>query len=137
MKKRCCNKNSKYYSNYGGNGVTVCDRWMTFDNFINDIHQIRGFNVENFINGLLTLDKDISEKKLYSIDTCGFISKEENNKIKPNQQKKFIGSSPDGHIYSGYNQSEFSRLHNVSQSKISACLLGKIDSYKGWTFSYC
>ena len=27
MKQRCSNKNRKGYKNYGGRGITVCDRW--------------------------------------------------------------------------------------------------------------
>jgi hypothetical protein len=37
MKQRCFNKNSKGYKNYGGRGITVCDRWLLFANFIDDM----------------------------------------------------------------------------------------------------
>ena len=30
MKRRCFNPNDKYYSKYGGRGITVCDRWLFF-----------------------------------------------------------------------------------------------------------
>ena len=33
MKTRCYNPNSKGYQNYGGRGITICDRWK--DSFIN------------------------------------------------------------------------------------------------------
>lgn len=40
MKSRCYNKNSPDYQNYGGRGITVCDRWLnSFENFYNDIGQ--------------------------------------------------------------------------------------------------
>lgn len=32
---RCSNKNTKDYKNYGGRGITVCDRWLGKDGFIN------------------------------------------------------------------------------------------------------
>lgn len=37
MKKRCLDLRHKHYSNYGGRGVTVCDRWMHFENFLADM----------------------------------------------------------------------------------------------------
>src|ERR1700720_459698 len=32
MLKRCYNKNHKHYNNYGGRGITVCDRWRFGEN---------------------------------------------------------------------------------------------------------
>ena len=37
MKSRCMNPKVKCYPRYGGRGVTVCDRWMTFENFLADM----------------------------------------------------------------------------------------------------
>lgn len=37
MKQRCINENSVYYANYGKRGITVCDRWLKFENFIKDM----------------------------------------------------------------------------------------------------
>jgi hypothetical protein len=37
MIKRCTNKNNKNYINYGGRGITVCERWRMFENFLNDM----------------------------------------------------------------------------------------------------
>lgn len=35
--ERCFNKNSKDYKNYGGRGISVCDRWLFFPNFYEDM----------------------------------------------------------------------------------------------------
>jgi len=38
MKQRCYNKRARGYANYGGRGVTVCERWLnSFQNFIDDM----------------------------------------------------------------------------------------------------
>jgi len=38
MKNRCFNPNEKRYSDYGGRGITVCDRWKnSFENFLADM----------------------------------------------------------------------------------------------------
>ena len=39
MKGRCRNSNLPDYANYGGRGITVCDRWESFENFIADMGQ--------------------------------------------------------------------------------------------------
>lgn len=37
MKYRCLDPKAIGYKNYGGRGISVCDRWMIFENFINDM----------------------------------------------------------------------------------------------------
>lgn len=37
MKARCLNPNSDDYPRYGGRGITVCERWMVFQNFLDDM----------------------------------------------------------------------------------------------------
>jgi hypothetical protein len=37
MLKRCRNPNDKQYRNYGGRGITVCDRWNEYENFHADM----------------------------------------------------------------------------------------------------
>ena len=37
MIQRCRNSRHKNFSQYGGRGITVCDRWSTFSNFLHDM----------------------------------------------------------------------------------------------------
>ena len=38
MKQRCFNPNNKQYLDWGGRGITVCDRWKnSFENFLADM----------------------------------------------------------------------------------------------------
>lgn len=37
MKQRCLNPRNAKYSAYGGRGITICDRWLRFENFYADM----------------------------------------------------------------------------------------------------
>jgi hypothetical protein len=38
MRRRCLESDRPQYKDYGGRGITVCDRWMhSFDNFLKDM----------------------------------------------------------------------------------------------------
>ena len=37
MIQRCTNKGRAAYKNYGGRGISVCDDWLLFENFIEDM----------------------------------------------------------------------------------------------------
>jgi hypothetical protein len=37
MLDRCTNPNHVYFRLYGGRGITVCDRWRSFENFLADM----------------------------------------------------------------------------------------------------
>ncbi|MBO7323463.1 MAG: hypothetical protein J6U51_07770 [Bacteroidales bacterium] len=54
IKERCYNSNSKYFHNYGGRGVVMCERWKrSFENFLQDMgpapskqHSVDRINVD-------------------------------------------------------------------------------------------
>jgi hypothetical protein len=37
MKDRCFREKNPRYKSYGGRGITVCERWLKFENFIKDM----------------------------------------------------------------------------------------------------
>ncbi len=53
MTGRCFNKNDKAFKHYGGRGITVCDRWLAFENFYADMGKVHdGFSIERLdVNG--------------------------------------------------------------------------------------
>lgn len=52
MKTRCYNKNCKYFSHYGGRGITVCQQWMTFEGFLKDMQSTykQGLSIDRINN---------------------------------------------------------------------------------------
>jgi hypothetical protein len=56
IKNRCYNKKSKYFKDYGGRGIKVCDRWLGlegFDNFVQDMgKRPKGYCIERVNNNL-------------------------------------------------------------------------------------
>lgn len=138
MKDRCYNEKSLRYELYGGRGVKMCEEWHDLEKFINDIKSIKGYSDEKILLGSIHLDKDSVDinNKIYCKEMCVFISKELNNKFKPNQMKLFKAVEKNGTEYFAYNQSEFARIHKLRQSTISDCLNGRIKKHNGWTFSY-
>ena len=66
MKQRCLNPNSQSFKNYGGRGITICDRWVnSFEHFFADM----GEPSEG-----LTIDR-IDNDKGYSPDNCEWVSR--------------------------------------------------------------
>ncbi len=53
MKERCININCKDYKYYGDRGITVCERWMEFTNFLEDMGEApAGLQLERGNNDL-------------------------------------------------------------------------------------
>lgn len=73
MKARCYNKNNAKYKNYGERGIIVCDRWLKFENFWEDVKF-------DYKEGL-TIDR-IDVNGNYEPSNCRWItnSKQQNNK---------------------------------------------------------
>lgn len=138
MIDRCCNPAAERYCDYGGNGVSVDPSWTVFENFLNDAKSLPGYDADRILEGGIHLDKDsrIRGNKVYSKDTCAFITAAENNKHIPSRMLLFIGTSPEGIEYESYNQTEFALTHNLRQSTIADCLSGRVVKHRGWTFRY-
>ena len=51
--KRCTNPRDKRFEHYGGRGITVCDRWRDFRNFLADMgERPSGYSIERIdVNG--------------------------------------------------------------------------------------
>jgi hypothetical protein len=95
MISRCNNPNDVKYRNYGGKGITVCDRWKYFENFYVDMGiKPKGLTIERLNN-----------KKGYSPDNCKWATYQEQSR---NQRR------PRG---KGYNWNNHWQKYQISRSK--------------------
>lgn len=75
MLDRCTNKNHRHYGNYGGRGITVCDRWLKFESFRDDM--------ANTFSPYLELDR-IDVNGPYRPDNCRWVNKHIQSRNKRN-----------------------------------------------------
>ncbi len=69
MKQRCLDKNSSGYHKYGARGVGVCDRWISFENFKEDMYQSYEKHVKEYGEKDTTLDR-VNAKGNYEPGNC-------------------------------------------------------------------
>lgn len=142
---RCYNPKRRDYKNYGAKGVTVCDRWKCFANFMEDIKKIDGYDDKKFHNKELDLDKDIKQSnipinnKVYSLETCQFISKHINRAIvtrKKSPNIKIISQKGDYVLETDCPVNELANKLNIKTQYITRILRGEAKTHNGWTFKY-
>lgn len=79
MKRRCLNPTRRGYENYGGRGITICQRWLdSFSNFLNDMGARPTSNHQ--------LDRKDNEGH-YTPENCHWVPKAEQNYNKRNTWK--------------------------------------------------
>lgn len=74
MIQRCTNKNHLHYDRYGGRGISVCKRWLYFENFLADMGRRK--------KGLTLERKD--NNKNYSKKNCTWATMREQSNNKSN-----------------------------------------------------
>ena len=155
MKKRCNNMDGEHRSY---EKVTVCDRWHNFQNFCDDIVSLEGYEEWKNTDGLYDLDKDLKqpgvEYKVYSPETCVFITKHENSSLRwlnttSVDSKKTRRRTMKHNLYEApfvgirisdsYTEefsiiADFARKYNIEQSNISAVIGGRRNMAGGWKF---
>ena len=125
MMQRCYYIKNSSYKNYGEKGITVNERWHKFENFIEDIDKVEGFNLEKIMNSELELDKDIkfnnnnnnnnkNSTKEYSLSNCKFVSKSENSGNRLNNKLTVAVDLKCEEVYIFKNREDFCRKTNIN-----------------------
>lgn len=81
MRARCLNPKATGYANYGGRGVTLCERWLNFPNFVADM----GARPE-----LTTLDR-IDNAKGYEPSNCRWASRHDQQRNMRRNRWAWVG----------------------------------------------
>ncbi len=77
MRARCNNPKDKQWSDYGGRGIKVCERWNKFENFLHDM----GKRPES-----LSLDRWPDKNGNYEPSNCRWATSVEQNSNKRNNR---------------------------------------------------
>lgn len=133
MIARCYNTKHDAYHRYGGNGVYVVNRWLIFENFLQDIVNIQGWDKKLNNWKKYNLDKDLLGGNCYAPEFCSWVTREENNNhTKLNYY--FDAISPSGYHYQnqiGLNR--FCRKHNLKTTSVEYSISNNTE-YNGWKF---
>lgn len=141
MIHRCYLKTDGFYELYGGIGVSVCNNWLSFENFVQDINKIENYDLW-LVNKDYELDKDIKQSdklnsaKIYSLETCTFISHAENMRHIKRKTRKIRAYSPKGEIFLSDSIKPFAIFNDLNVSAINEVLHGRNKTHKHWKFEY-
>jgi hypothetical protein len=95
MNKRCFNNNANNYKYYGKLGIKICDRWMNFNNFWEDLPSLFQYEKWYRYPSMYQLDKDYlqlniaKENRVYSPETCVLLHYLDNANIAKIESSKF------------------------------------------------
>lgn len=89
MKYRCMSPKSPSYKNYGKKGIIVCDRWLVFSNFKEDMFELFLQFEKEHGEGSATLDR-IDSNGNYEPLNCRWATTHEQSRNKKNSIKPVI-----------------------------------------------
>ena len=146
MKQRCYCPNHLYYKYYGGKGISVCNKWLVFACYKNDMYESYLEHVEAFGEKDTTMDR-IDSNGNYELSNVSWSTRKEqaNNRKEGSNRRYFVATRikesityllPEGYSEESNNGKAFASKYNFSLSGVYKCLKGKNKSSDGWKFEY-
>ena len=128
MIKRCtCSKSNRFHR-YGGRGIKVCQRWMKFENFLQDMGKRPSIDYS-----IERIDND----RNYEPSNCKWILKSEQALNTRNLKWFSVFKKSDGSFVGKWNnQHQCARDLGIGNTGISMNLHGKLPHYYGFTFKW-
>jgi hypothetical protein len=130
MLRRCYSESSaSRYPTYFGK-VKVCDDWHNFQLFAEWYKENLPKDGKNY-----DLDKDVINRsaKIYSPDTCSFVSHKEN--VRESSCKTYKIKSPEGNVITIHNMRKFCIGIDADNSLMTKVAKGIAKSHKGYTYA--
>lgn len=89
IKNRCLNNKVREYKHYGARGIKVCDRWLNFENFRDDMYNSYLEHIKKYGEKNTTINR-INNDGDYEINNCKWAtSKEQANNTRRNHLLTF------------------------------------------------
>lgn len=136
MFKRCYEKSHNRYKNYGGRGISVCERWKDFYNFREDMYDSYLEHIKKYGENDTSLDR-LDTDGNYQPDNCKWSTTEEQNHNFRIHKRKFKATNlKTGETYIRNVRAEFAREVGISDKHIGSVLNGNRNETEGFTFEY-
>jgi hypothetical protein len=120
MRSRCLNPNADDYRFYGGRGITICDSWSSFENFLRDMGPKPGPKY--------TLERNDSNGN-YEPGNCRWATNTEQNRNKRNNK---LTQNEVDQIRISYGQGSISHEKLAEIYGVSTSLVTRIINNKAW-----
>ncbi|WP_253701317.1 hypothetical protein [Bacillus sp. FJAT-29814] len=136
MHDRCYRPKHVKYKFYGGKGITVCERWHDFWNFVEDVKN-------HMENGKLLyqkgyqLDKDRNGATVYSLENCRVITAEENRRMANESQSKSVIAIRGNERIKFSSLADAGKHLNLNKAMIGRYAKNGRQHYSGYRFEFC
>ena len=120
MKQRCYDSNFSAYPHYGARGIEVCDSWLNYPNFYQDVSPRPSSNAQ-----LDRIDNDGN----YSLENCQWVTPAENSRKRSSSK---LDWNKVREIRALYATGEFNQRELANQFGVHRNMINRIVNYKRW-----